>query len=294
MRRSTEAFTFVELLVAVSILVLLTLTVARLFDAASSATTRSNKHIEADAEARPVLDRLAIDIAQIVKCREIDYYFKSPASPQVVSGLVPGNDQFAFFSQVAGYYPSTGSQSPVSLVAYRINSDSTSQAFNKMERLGKGLVWSGGSPTSVPIVFLPLQISSVWPASTNSTPDPQNDYEVIGPTVFRFEYYYLLKNGSFSITPWDTVAGHSSINGLQDVASIIVALASIDRKSSELITNTQFSALAVNMADYAATMQPGDLLGQWQSAIDANAVTPPIPGTALSAIRIYERYFYLP
>jgi hypothetical protein len=294
MRRLSKAFTLVELLVAVSILVFLTLTVARLFDAASSATTASNKHIEADAEARPVLDRFAIDIAQMVKRSEIDYFFKSPASPQVTSGLVPGNDQLAFFSQVPGYYPSTGSQSPLSLVAYRINSDSTSRAFNKMERLGKGLLWNGVSPTSAPIVFLPLQISSLWPASTNSTPDPQGDYEIIGPTVFRFEYYYLLKNGSFSTTPWDTSTGHSSINGLQDVAAIIVGLAAIDKKSSELISSTQLSALAVNMPDYTATMHPGDLLGQWQSALDANGVTPPIPRVALSAIRLYERYFYLP
>jgi hypothetical protein len=48
------------------------------------------------------------------------------------------------------------------------------------------------------------------------------------------------------------------------------------------------------MADYTATMQPGDLLGQWQSAINANAVTPPISAAALTAIRTYERYFYLP
>ena len=294
MRKLTEAFTLVELLVAVTILVLLTLTVARLFDAASSATTASNKHIEADAEARPVLDRLAIDLAQMVKRSDIDYFFKSPASPQVVSGLVPGNDQLAFFSQVSGYYPSTGSQSPVSLVAYRINSDSTSQAYNKAERLGKGLLWNGVSPTSAPIVFLPLRISSVWPASTNSTPDPQNDYEIVGPTVFRFEYYYLLKNRSFSTTPWDTSAGHSSINGLQDVSAIIVAIASIDKKSSQLISSTQLNALAVNMSDYATSMQPGDLLGQWQSAVDANGVTPPIPRVALSAIRLYERHFYLP
>ena len=294
MRKLTEAFTLVELLVAVTILVLLTLTVARLFDAASSATTASNKHIEADAEARPVLDRLAIDLAQMVKRSDIDYFFKSPASPQVVSGLVPGNDQLTFFSQVSGYYPSTGSQSPVSLVAYRINSDSTSQAYNKAERLGKGLLWNGVSPTSAPIVFLPLRISSIWPASTNSTPDPQNDYEIVGPTVFRFEYYYLLKNRSFSTTPWDTSAGHSSINGLQDVSAIIVAIASIDKKSSQLISSTQLNALAVNMSDYATTMQPGDLLGQWQSAVDANGVTPPIPRVALSAIRLYERHFYLP
>jgi hypothetical protein len=250
--------------------------------------------MDADAEARPVLDRLAIDIAQMVKRSDIDYFLKSPASPQMVSGSVAGNDQMAFFSQVAGYYPSTGSQSPVSLVAYRINSDSTSQACNKAERLGKGLLWNGVSPGSAPVVFLPLQIASVWPASTNSAPDPQHDYEIVGPTLFRFEYYYLLKNGSFSNTPWDTSAGHSSINGLQDVSAIIVAVAAIDKKSSELISRTQLTALAVNMSDYTTAMQPGDLLGQWQSAVDANGVTPPIPRVALSAIRLYERYFYLP
>ena len=27
-------------------------------------------------------------------------------------------------------------------------------------------------------------------------------YELVGPQVFRFEYYYLLKNGTFSDIPW--------------------------------------------------------------------------------------------
>ena len=104
----------------------------------------------------------------------------------------------------------------------------------------------------------------------------------------------MLKNGSFSNTPWDTSAGHSSINGLQDVSAIIVAVAAIDKKSSELISRTQLTALAVNMSDYTTAMQPGDLLGHWQAAVDENGVTPAIPRVALSAIRFYERYFYLP
>ena len=293
MRKSVTAFTLVELAVAISILVLLTLTVARLFEAASTATSRSNQHIDADAEARPVLDRLAIDLAAMVKRSEIDYYLKSPASPQVISGLVPGNDQLAFFSQVAGYYPSTGSRSPFSLVAYRVNSDSNSQSYNKLERLGKGLLWNGVSATSTPLVFLPLQISAFWPSATGSTPDPQNDYEIVGPRVFRFEYYYLLRSGSFSATPWDTAAGHASINGLQDLAAIVVAVASIDKKSIDLLSSTQLSALAVNMADYTPTMNPGDMLAQWQTAIDTNTVSPPIPRPALAAVRLYERHFYI-
>jgi hypothetical protein len=294
MRKPIEAFTLVELLVAISVLTLLIVLVARLFSAAASTTSTSNKHVETDAAARPILDRLAIDITQIVKRTEIDYYLKSPANPQTASGATPGNDQLAFFAQASGYYPSTGSQSPFSLVAYRVNSDVTSQSFNKIERLGKGLLWNGVSGSSVPIVFLPLQIVTNWPAATNSTPDPQGDYEIIGPNVFRFEYYYLLRSGAFSDAPWDAAAGHSSVNGMQDVSAIVVTLGAIDPKSSSLITSSQLTSLAVSMADYTPTMRPGDLVAQWESAINQSSGTPLIPRIALSAIRVYERYFYLP
>ena len=285
MRKLAKAFTLVELLVAVSVLALLILSVARLFNASTNVITTSGKHINTDAQARPVLDRLAVVLAQIVKRIEVDYYLKSPSSPQ------PGNDQMAFFAEVSGYYPSTGSQSPISLVAYRVNSDSSSQAFNKVERLAKGLLWNGESGSDVPIVFLPLSIAATWPAATNSAPDPQADYEIVGPQVFRFEYYYLLKNGSFSDTPWDIATSHVSINGMQDLAAIVVTIATIDKKSRVLVTDSQLTTLAANMADYSAVMRPGDLCAQWQSAIDQNNA---VPRVALSGIRIYERHFHLP
>jgi prepilin-type N-terminal cleavage/methylation domain-containing protein len=284
MQKLAKAFTLVELLVAVSVLALLILFIASLFNATTNAITTSGKHIDTDAQARPVLDRLAIDLAQIVKRTEVDYYFKSPSCPQ------SGNDQIAFFAQVSGYYPTTGSQSPFSLVAYRVNSDSSSQAFNKVERLAKGLLWNGESDASG-IVFLPLNIAATWPQATNSAADPQADYEIVGSQVFRFEYYYLLKNGGFSDTPWDVAAGHVSINGTQDLAAIVVTIATIDKKSKVLVTDNQLTTLAASMADYGGSMRPGDLCAQWQSAIDQNNA---VPRVALSGIRIYERHFHLP
>ena len=38
---------------------------------------------------------------------------------------------------------------------------------------------------------------------TTTPPAVTTDYEVIGPDVFRFEYYYLLKNGRVTDWPWD-------------------------------------------------------------------------------------------
>jgi hypothetical protein len=196
---------------------------------------------------------------------------------------------------VPGYYPSTGSQSPVSLVAYRINSLSGATAFNKMERLGKGLVWNAVSTTDTPVVFLPLTIgpsvtsvTGTWPAAVSaSLADPDGNHEIIGPQVFRFEYCYLLTDGSSSILP-------GNISGM---AAIVVDIAVIDPKSRVLVTDAQLArlngadGLPPVLLDYVAGMNPGQLLAQWRAALDANTIGLPRP--AISGIRLYERYFYL-
>jgi len=276
MRKSNQAFTLTDLLVSIAVLIVLVLLVTRLFNSASTLTTSGNKRMDADAQLRPLFERMTVDFAQMVKRSDVDYYLKSSANFQT------GNDQIAFYSTVPGYYPSTGSQSPVSVVAYRIN------AKNKLERMAKGLMWIGVSTTDTPIVFLPLTISTNWPAATNNSSD--SEYELIGPYVFRFEYSYFLKNGALADTPWDTSAGHTSVNGMQDVAAICISMAALDPKSRILISDAQLTTLAGRLNDFAASMKPGDLLAQWQTALDA---TTDMPRPAMSAVRIYERCFYL-
>jgi hypothetical protein len=234
-----------ELLVTVGILVLLVLLFTQLLKSAATVTTLGHKRMDADSQARQVLDRMAIDFAQMVKRSDVDYYLKSswfasgaptPAPTGVRFVRQLGNDTIAFYSGVPGYYPSAGSQSPVSLVAYRVNSIPTSASYNKLERMGKGLVWNAVSTTDTPVVFMPIPVASpiptpefpsfmpspspspAWPEIADSTSVWSNS-EVIGPQVFRFEYYYLLKSQTnaaaptptptpysslFSDTPWDT------------------------------------------------------------------------------------------
>lgn len=276
MKRGLTAFTLAEVLIAMAVLAMLVLLMTRLFNSAASITTSGNKRMDADAQSRALLDRIAVDIAQMVKRSDVDYYLKSSANSQ------NGNDQMAFYSSVPGYYPSTGSQSPISVVAYRINAQS------KFERMAKGLLWNGVSPSSTPIVFLPSIISGNWAAATNASLD--SDYELIGPYVFRFEYYYLLKNGALSDTPWDTGIGHTNVNGMADVAAICVSLATLEPKSRILISDAQLTALTGHLNDFASSMKPGDLLAQWQATL--NTVTD-MPRPVLSAVRMYERYFSL-
>jgi hypothetical protein len=233
-RRGGQAFTLAELLVSVGVLVLLVLLGTQLLNSAASITTLGHKQMGADAQARQLLDRMAIDFAQMIKRSDVDYYLKSSATGTGVRNLLqPGNDKIAFYSTVPGYYPSSGSLSPMSLVSYRVN------AQHKLERMGKGLLWNASTPTSgatpPAVVFMPIPLASpipvgelpnpapnplptpAWPnvdnLSVSPTPDP--DTEVVGSQIFRFEYYYLLKGQTDPATgttynpiltdiPWDT------------------------------------------------------------------------------------------
>src|SRR5438876_10355289 len=132
-----RGFTLAELLVSVAVLTLLVLMLTQLINNAAPIARTANKHIDTDTQARVVLDRIAVDFAKMLKRTDVDYYLKQPNGNykghgnghgygnKVQSGQ-QGSDQIAFFSAVPGYYPSTGAQSPVSLVAYRINQDITS------------------------------------------------------------------------------------------------------------------------------------------------------------------------
>src|SRR5438105_9373773 len=150
-RERAGAFTLAELLVTVVVLVLLVFFATQLLKSAATVTTLGHKQMDADSQTRQLLDRMTIDFAQMVKRSDVDYYLKSSATPPptgVRNLLQPGNDKIAFYSTVPGYYPSPSTstqQGPLSLVAYRVNSNSTSPSSNKLEKMGKGLTWNAVS-----------------------------------------------------------------------------------------------------------------------------------------------------
>ena len=336
-RSTCRAFTLMELLISIVVMTIIIFMVAQLMSNATAITRTSNKHIDTDTQARVVLDRMAVDFAKMLKRTDVDYYLKGIASYKghgnghgwgagKVGKDQLGSDQIAFFTQVPGYYPA-GSQSPLSLVAYRVNNASTSATYLQLERMGKGLLWNGVSNSDIPIVFLPLTIAATWPAATNDfaqgqgPPSASQDsaYETIGSQVFRFEYFYLLKNGRLSAVPWNTDAGHSTINGLTDVQAIGVTIAVIDPAGRAIINAANPSSLfdlASDLTDFTTT--PGRGVGQqnkyvggietqWNGVLFGEAsqglpgvvntgVTSnntPVPPEAVKAIRLYTRYFDL-
>jgi hypothetical protein len=284
-----------ELLVTMGVLVVLVLLFTQLLNSAATTMTLGNKRMDADSQARQLLDRMAIDFDQMLKRTDVSYYVKTLGNTQT------GNDQIAFFSAVPGYYSQAGYNSNASLVAYRVNADSTSASYNKLERMGKGFPLNGAYTTApIPLLFRDgssnTTIQGVWPAAASSTA-ADSDYETAGPQVFRFEYYYLLSSNfitpnQLSAGPWVSTDAFS----VKDVAAIVVAIAVIEPKSKVLLTTANMEKLAGTngqtspLVDFTTGWVPGQLLSTWQTALDG--ITD-MPRPAISSIRLYERYFYV-
>ena len=273
-----HGFTLVEILVAVSILVLLIALVSQLLSNTSRAMSASTNHLEADDRVRLLFNRMAADFSRALKRTDIDYYLKTPLVAQ------PGNDQIAFYSEVSGYASADGAQNSVSLVAYRVR---TSGGVPSVERMGKALSWDGSAPGMAPLAFLPLTIAATWPSATGA--DEDDNYEQIAPNVFRFEYYYMLRDGTLSATPWNAAAGSTTVNGLKDVAAIGVVVAAADRKAFQAARDGELNEVGRNLADFVAGSTVGQLQAQWQQAVLAGGDGPAVKG----GIHVYEHLFYI-
>src|SRR6266545_1934058 len=134
-QRRCAAFTLAELLVSIGVLALLVVLATQLLNSAATITTLGHKRMDTDSEARQLLDRMAIDLVQMVKRSDVDYYVKASttASDCTACGLQPGNDQMIFYSTVPGYFSTDltyGQKSPISIIGYRVNSIGTSSSYN--------------------------------------------------------------------------------------------------------------------------------------------------------------------
>lgn len=278
------------MLVSTAVLVLLIVLVSQLMNGATTTISSSRKHLDADAQARMVFDRIGEDLANMLKRKDIDYYFKDYIAESGTMSMKAGggdgndssqdgNDSMFFFSEAPAYSgtTTTSTRNSVALVGYRVTHNN--QYFPNtpvLERLGKCLTWndpppSGMSftpPTSGPIVGGTF-MSYYWNILQSGT---DGDFHVLSDSVYRLEYCYLLKpyldrngktlpgTGVLSDTPYYTskvLPGHDRINGFQDVSAIVVAIAILDPTSRKTLSakaspmTTAISALKDAMEPHA-------------------------------------------
>jgi len=210
-RRAVErgAFTLVEMLVALTVLTVLILITTEIISNTSRVISSSNKMQSADEQARMTFDRLATDIANLVRRPDLDAIFPKQT----------GNDQLFFYSEAPAYFDTSntalfpGSSSsdpknPLSLIGYRVNSS------YQLERLGLGLTWDAGTASPGAVVFLSYKGGVIDPLSTlpgaypneigNSPSYYGSDttyWQTMAAQVFRLEICFLLDDGTLSTIP---------------------------------------------------------------------------------------------
>jgi hypothetical protein len=306
-----SGFTLAEMLVATVVLIVIVLFITSLVNHAAVITSQGTKHMDTESNVRPFFDRLAVDIDQMVKRTDVSYYLKNKSSAG--SDI---NDRMAFFSSAPGYYSDNTGQgdcgdpnkvancnSRYSVVAYRVNTDPKSASYNKAERMAKGLPLNASPYTDTPFLFFDntnaTTIDTNWPTATRPSPDPNyysadlyQKYELIGPQVFRFEYYYLTSASPATLVASPTNWTSANAINIKDIAAIVVAVAAIDPQSRKLLTEPNVQNIA-NLLPKFTSGGPGALLAQWQTVLNSNTTINAMPDPALQGIRIYERYFYL-
>jgi len=271
------AFTLVELLVTMAVFALLIVAVAQLVSSASVVTKLSQKHMDADSQARLVFDRMAGDIAKIVKRPDVDYYFQKKS----------GNDAMFFYSEAPAFFRTLNAATDadsVGLIGYRIN-----PAF-QLERLGKQLSWTGSAAESLPgsMVFSSVpadgsRLDEVW-GQTLADGSTDSDYHVLSESVCRMEICFQKTNGEY--------VGPSLTRSLNGYSAIVVALVILDPQSQQITTPSAVAAAFDDPTnDDLSGNSPMLIAGKWNAKLEAGLSG--IPPAAASQIRIYQRHFYL-
>jgi len=231
-RSTPTGFTLVEMLVSIVVLVMLVLLISQLFNSATATATLSRNHIDADEAARQVFDRMGSDLAAMVRRSDVNYiFYKQPSGG---SGQ-PGNDAMFFYSEAPGYLNpsatsamvSSGSANTTALVGYRINQYNPYHAgVPVIERLGENLTWGGAPDTTGTLpggmVFLTKPVSGAstlagnWaytlglpPYNANAAGNQEDTshYQVLSDMVFRMEFCFLVKSGTYALSGTSAVTG---------------------------------------------------------------------------------------
>jgi prepilin-type N-terminal cleavage/methylation domain-containing protein len=257
---SRRAFTLVEMLVAIAVLILLVAMLGQVVELTSRAITLSSRTLEAAGEARVIFDRLGADLAARPKRTDLPMLFTKAT----------GNDSFEFYSQVGGYNATGQVARQISLVGYRIQETTT--PFFQFERGATGMGWLGSGNSS--LLFQPQALA---PTSIN-----ESDYDVLADSVFRLEFCYLLNTGALS---------NSANSDYSNVVAIVVAVGALDTPNRLLLSNTQIESLSSQLPDVAEGQDP---ISGWNAAMKQAAFGAGIPAQAIQNVRIFQRFFSVP
>lgn len=246
-----NAFTLLEMLVAMAVFALLAVIIAQMISSSGDVISRSRKHLDSAGQARLILDRVGMDMdSRIVRDDLPDKFSKNG-----------GNDSIEFYGEVPSYQEGR----KVTKIGYRVQQDLAGREY-QVERGVSGFDWTGANSLGMG-------------SSTFQSPQ-DSDYEVLADAVFRMEFCYLRKS--------DGELTNIRPSRQSDIAAIVVAVAILDGKSRNLVSTGQLRQLADALPDCAEGSDP---MTTWRRALAQPDFADGAPLKAIQSIDVYQRSY---
>ena len=248
-------FTLLELMVAISILVMLCGLVMQLMGSATRLTSTSKQSSDCDSEARFALSQIASDLGRRIRRPDVDAFLDK----------TPGNDRLFLFSETAGWAPNAPNPSTVSLVGYRVYNPAGSSTF-QLQRFARALPWTSDGGQGIPFVALDdarLPVPSTTLAGMNqkgtggsfpsviSGNDTENNfYQLLAENVVRFEVSLIRKPDPLNptsavqaVVPDDQVVRELASYGFTRLSGVVISMLIVDSQNMARISPQDFSPL---------------------------------------------------
>ena len=289
------AFTLLELLVSLGVLVIICLLVTKLVGATTDASRLSNLGVDAAAQARLTFDRLELDLGKAVRRSDCDFLVTNivnPAAPQVLS----------FLTEVTSPGIAPADNRGISLVGYEIGARD-SAPLPCLLRAGRPIAWAvnglagyDADKLPVPVRNLPIHLE---PA----------DFDVLAPAVIRVTFGFQLYPDNEEVTLADgrvipNARGQivysppvrkdadgklTPLVNRRHISALIVGLVAMNPDTQKLVNAAQVKALAERFATPDQGVLP---VAAWGGIADnVSGLPADIPLPARQSLRVFQRAF---
>jgi prepilin-type N-terminal cleavage/methylation domain-containing protein len=300
--RGRRAFTLVEVLVAMTVLVLMAVLILQLTDATNRSSQTSARSVDASLQARIALDRIGADLASLMQRPDV-----------VLSASNSGNtNSLLFLSSVQSAsesgWPATVNRG-VSALAYQVAASTYNQNRLCLQRGTLPFQWTDSGYAGLG--------ASGYPTALQASQTPTSaEYDILSPGVIAMTVGFQLypdnlpatlsdgtaianSRGQIVYTPPMTPtgvtlpAGANPYPDMTRVSAIVVAVVAIDLTNLQLLNTTQVAALSSQFTTPTMNTLPATL---WEpiaenAATLQSSLSVAVPLPVRQSLRVLQRFY---
>jgi len=260
MKRTRTAFTLIELLASMSVLVVLMTVMSQTVGMVSTGWLSGKARIDAFTQARVTLGALDRDVQRMVLRPDLAAFTDGTGSKSAL----------AFYTRVKGVQGDRA----VSLVEYQVQ---TPTSEPHLVRNDYGMDFGG--------------TNSITFGQKSSLPDLANVLpRELAPNVVRLNWAFLDRNGNESD---HFIFDYDDPDATTNTKVLRVSMLVLDSSAYNLLVKS--SSLPTLLTNTSGTPQPGESLGAyWQRLISSSALSSEIPRPVVKSLRVFERSINIP